>query len=115
MHAAFEQLLRYRNGRPETKNAGLREGEPRLFHSNLLLVRTCGERCEFGTITSGHEHFHAWKDIWPESRRQYTPPLGVERQQELLIQGLLAPDRSEERRVGKECVSTCRYRWSPDH
>src|SRR3546814_16376015 len=23
--------------------------------------------------------------------------------------------RSEERRVGKECVSTCRYRWSPFH
>src|SRR3546814_17123697 len=23
--------------------------------------------------------------------------------------------RSEERRVGKECVSPCRYRWSPDH
>src|SRR3546814_5581507 len=23
--------------------------------------------------------------------------------------------RSEERRVGKECVSTCRFRWSPDH
>src|SRR3546814_18656894 len=22
---------------------------------------------------------------------------------------------SEERRVGKECVSTCRPRWSPDH
>src|SRR3546814_15952078 len=22
--------------------------------------------------------------------------------------------RSEERRVGKECVSTCRSRWSPD-
>src|SRR3546814_14561278 len=26
----------------------------------------------------------------------------------------IAP-RSEERRVGKECVSTCRSRWSPDH
>src|SRR3546814_15817741 len=26
-----------------------------------------------------------------------------------------AMDRSEERRVGKECVSTCRSRWSPDH
>src|SRR3546814_4019851 len=24
-------------------------------------------------------------------------------------------DRSEERRVGKECVSTCRYRWSTYH
>src|SRR3546814_13619150 len=25
------------------------------------------------------------------------------------------PARSDERRVGKECVSTCRSRWSPDH
>src|SRR3546814_12011024 len=25
------------------------------------------------------------------------------------------PFRSEERRVGKECVSTCRSRWLPDH
>src|SRR3546814_16916129 len=24
-------------------------------------------------------------------------------------------ERSEERRVGKECVSTCRSRWSPYH
>src|SRR3546814_10637563 len=24
-------------------------------------------------------------------------------------------DRSEERRAGKECVSTCRSRWSPFH
>src|SRR3546814_9846813 len=30
---------------------------------------------------------------------------------------LLRPvgERSEERRVGKECVSTCRSRWSPYH
>src|SRR3546814_2148131 len=26
-----------------------------------------------------------------------------------------AVGRSEERRVGKECVSTCRSRWSPYH
>src|SRR3546814_1936428 len=26
-----------------------------------------------------------------------------------------ADNRSEERRVGKECVSTCRSRWSPYH
>src|SRR3546814_17640968 len=26
-----------------------------------------------------------------------------------------ANGRSEERRVGKECVSTCRSRWSPYH
>src|SRR3546814_12422642 len=29
--------------------------------------------------------------------------------------GLPLGDRSEERRVGKECVSTCRSRWSPLH
>src|SRR3546814_12055075 len=29
--------------------------------------------------------------------------------------GCSMPIRSEERRVGKECVSTCRSRWSPYH
>src|SRR3546814_5962079 len=29
--------------------------------------------------------------------------------------GARADRRSEERRVGKECVSTCRSRWSPYH
>src|SRR3546814_17530924 len=28
---------------------------------------------------------------------------------------LVNSSRSEERRVGKECVSTCRSRWSPYH
>src|SRR3546814_14941956 len=28
---------------------------------------------------------------------------------------LMAMMRSEERRVGKECVSSCRSRWSPYH
>src|SRR3546814_12053306 len=28
---------------------------------------------------------------------------------------LLCGERSAERRVGKECVSTCRSRWSPSH
>jgi type I restriction enzyme R subunit len=92
MHAAFEQLLRYRNGREETAAAGLREGEPRLFHSNLLMITTCGEKAAYGSITSGYEHFHPWKDIWPEKFRNYTPPLGVEREQEILIQGLLPPE-----------------------
>src|SRR3546814_18385463 len=29
--------------------------------------------------------------------------------------GIVLLARSEERRVGKECVSTCRSRWSPYH
>src|SRR3546814_1068064 len=38
---------------------------------------------------------------------------------DLLLAGFLdagrGDDRSEERRVGKECVSSCRSRWSPYH
>ena len=119
LHEAFIQLLRYRNARKDTADAGLREGEPRLFYSNLLLVRTCGEKAEFGTITSGHEHFYSWKDIWPESRRVFSPPLGTPRDQETLIQGLLAPDtllqvlRSctviMETDSGKRVKVVCRY------
>src|SRR3546814_11263172 len=32
-----------------------------------------------------------------------------------LLHVMERPCRSEERRVGKECVSTCRSRWSPYH
>src|SRR3546814_5576782 len=31
------------------------------------------------------------------------------------VRSSLGAQRSEERRVGKECVSTCRSRWSPYH
>ena len=31
------------------------------------------------------------------------------------IVGSVADDRSEERRVGKECTEQCRSRWSPYH
>src|SRR3546814_18516105 len=31
------------------------------------------------------------------------------------VEGWCLSRRSEERRVGKECVSTCRSRWSPYH
>src|SRR3546814_11520971 len=33
----------------------------------------------------------------------------------LTLNDVPGEDRSEERRVGKECVSTCRSRWSPYH
>src|SRR3546814_6272518 len=34
---------------------------------------------------------------------------------ELILDRGIVAGRSEERRVGKECVSTCRSRWSPYH
>src|SRR3546814_4171533 len=35
--------------------------------------------------------------------------------QQVKLLRVLEQNRSEERRVGKECVSTCRSRWSPYH
>src|SRR3546814_11078511 len=42
-------------------------------------------------------------------------PPGPNCQVAIAYQGVVAEQRSEERRVGKECVSTCRFRWSPAH
>jgi len=93
LHECFLQLMRYSDQREETKRAGLREGEPRLFHFNQLLVRTTGEKADYGTITATEEeYFSPWNDIYPEAYRTYTPPLGKERAQERLIQGMLAPE-----------------------
>src|SRR3546814_2391964 len=39
-------------------------------------------------------------------------PVGADAGERLIESGV---ERSEERRVGKECVSTCRSRWSPYH
>src|SRR3546814_16419267 len=36
-------------------------------------------------------------------------------QSEPLAEQMARRNSSEERRVGKECVSTCRYRWAPYH
>src|SRR3546814_15593889 len=44
------------------------------------------------------------------------PPVAVnEAEGEAFIRLTADNVRSEERRVGKECVSTCRSRWSPYH
>lgn len=90
MFEAFRQLMRYSGQRKETEEAGLREGEPKLFHTNQFIIRTCGNHCEFGTITSTEEeYFYPWRDIFPEKYRTYEKPLKKEREQELMIQGML--------------------------
>lgn len=85
MREAFVQFQRYLGRRPETAAAGLKEGEPRLFHSNLLLIRSCGLEADYGTITSDEEHFHAWKTLYPQDDDART---GLNAQQQL-IAGML--------------------------
>ncbi|VFN00479.1 MAG: type I restriction enzyme, R subunit [Candidatus Kentron sp. G] len=85
MSEAFEQLQRYSNQRKETKQQGLKEGEPRLFHTNMLLIRTSGVEADYGTFTSGDEHFYPWKTQWPQPDSVAD---GMNQQQQL-INGML--------------------------
>lgn len=85
MHEAFEQLQRYMHKRKSTLQEGLKEGEPRLFHTNMLLIRTSGMEADCGTITSGEEHFYPWKTQWPQAD---STAQGMNQQQQL-INGML--------------------------
>lgn len=85
MPEAFEQLQRYMNQRKATKDHGLKEGEPRLFHTSMMLIRSCGLEADYGTITSGIEHFFPWKTQWPNDD---TSAKGMNQQQQL-INGML--------------------------
>ena len=85
MQEAFVQLQRYMRKRADTEQAGLKEGEPRVFHSNLLLIRSSGTAADYGTITSGHEHFYAWKTLHPQDDAALE---GMNAQQQL-IAGML--------------------------
>lgn len=87
---AYKQLRRYSNQRIETHEAGLKEGEEKLFHFNQLCIATYGDDATYGTITSTDQYYLNWKDIYPESLKTYNPPLGKERRQEQLIQGMLS-------------------------
>ena len=88
MIEAFEQLQRYMNRRTATRHYGLKEGEPRLFHTALLLIRSSGLEADFGTITSGREHFFPWKTQWPGDESK----AATMNQQQQLISGMLGKE-----------------------
>ena len=92
VYEAITQIRRYSDQREETRAEGLREGEPALFFTNQVVIATCGDETKFGSITATDEFYFAWKDIYPEKYRGYEPPLGREREQEVLIQGMLPPE-----------------------
>ena len=89
MQEAFVQLQRYMRRRQGTEQAGLREGEPGLFHTNLLLIRSSGIAADYATITSGEEHYYAWKTLHPEDDAGRT---GLNAQQQLIAGMLTRPN-----------------------
>src|SRR3546814_13091753 len=88
------------------------EGFERIHRTNLLGMGVLPLEFKPGTNRAtleldGTETY----DVVGERQPRADLPLVVRRRN-----GQTVPvPRSEERRVGKECVSTCRSRWSPDH
>ena len=84
------------------------------------LLKTLNLESTFGCAMRGHPSIkHAQCSAWPThwERRAVAPGAVVEAV--LGMQGntpsLGKAQRSEERRVGKECKCRCRSRWSPYH
>src|SRR3546814_15789968 len=54
-----------------------------------------------------------WTTYEPITVRAFDRHVEQQYEPAVLCLMIMAGMRSEERRVGKECVSTCRYRWQP--
>src|SRR3546814_14981918 len=67
-----------------------------------------GVRIAFGNLQSGNGSWHSAADIAVEESPADLPPATT-----LADPFRMIPTRSEERRVGKECGSQCRYRGAP--
>src|SRR3546814_9582034 len=87
----------------------------RRRHTRCALVtgvQTCAlpifHNCIYDYLWRNNQRKHAERFATWDVLRKYSPDT------KLIFVGD-ATMRSEERRVGKECVSTCRSRWSPYH
>src|SRR3546814_17017155 len=102
-----------------TAGTGIRHSEYNASDENpvqLLQIWILPERA--GLTPSYEEKAFAPKELRGRLRLVAAPDgrdgaVTIHQDAELHI-GRIGP-RSEERRVGKECVSTCRSRWSPYH
>jgi type I restriction enzyme R subunit len=90
MHQAIEQMRRYADLR-EPEGSQLKEGEPKLFYTNQLMVGTYGDDAKFGTITASEEYYFNWKTIYPDDAEYIDSTTGKHRPQETLAQGMLHP------------------------
>src|SRR3546814_998099 len=79
----------------------------------------CSSDLAGDTVATTGQHRVDRGDIPPELRQMLNAPAYALQEIRLTVVSTtpkgIVHIRSEERRVGKECVSTCRSRWSPYH
>src|SRR3546814_14959724 len=92
---------------------------------NMVACQVCHAIFEVPTKIARvrHQSYLApmWSDLFSSEHMPIdviiSPAIEVARaiERRLQLPGAFEVQRSEERRVGKECVRTCRSRWSPVH
>src|SRR3546814_15133762 len=79
-----------------------------ILHARLVVAHDPATQLQ--VLLDGHAYEHAVTlDEIGDALAQHV--LRLQPDQRIAV----VQDSSEERRVGKECVSTCRSRWSPVH
>src|SRR3546814_17829061 len=72
-----------------------------------------GDPCNFANLAHDHDYRAALGAAVERVNKDLSQ---IERIRRFIIADEpFSIERSEERRVGKECVRTCSTRWSPDH
>src|SRR3546814_10954940 len=115
---AYEAIGTHRNGEMIQLNSNILQIENE-YYSNIRPKRATG-RCERPATALAERGVQYVEvrclDIDPQQ------PVGIAADTARFMDTFLlfcaasaSPYRSEERRVGKECVSTCRSRWSTYH
>src|SRR3546814_15121406 len=91
------RLLKDEGAVPEVSVGGMyRAGDDYLRQEQLFIAASKGFAVDPGGIVPGIRLHAGFRQLWQD-------------------RDVKERDRSEERRVGKECVSTCRSRWAPYH
>ena len=101
--------------------AALPDGEPEQLTELRELLRTAGV-ADVGEMVQRREHPHPNSYLGPGKVDELKAELARADANLVACDDELSPRqernleaRSEERRVGKECASMCRSRWSPYH
>src|SRR3546814_20495907 len=105
-------LLNKRNGL--TRDLTLKPGEALRVNNVIVRLRACETTAPWEEVPETGAFVQL--DVLGNDkkwRRVFSGWLFEERPERNVVQHEIY--RSEERRVGKECVSTCRSRWSPYH
>src|SRR3546814_17926052 len=99
-----EEVLKRDSGRYRITICG---AEPRVNYNRIMLSPLLAGEKAFEDIVIND---HAWYEENGIRLIAGDPVTAIDREMKTLTSR-----RSAERRVGKECVSTCRSRWSPYH